>query len=249
MRKFSLLTVALALVPSVAFSKGDGHESGAFHDGYSKSSELDLYTPDRSAARQIALAKVDGRKGLQLTVGYDVGNPDPFYNFQGYVRWANTAHTATLGLASRASLSVDIYVPSSWKQSVLRGADLWARIDDPAYDAGHDPYPTAGFYNYGDGAGVAFSIFEGYSGEIVDYYDVKIKYDDWNRVSMTWDASGVSYFLNKKLIHHDSAPEYASCLALEAAFLQGWRAGGLGADYDVYFDDLKGQSKGDGKDD
>lgn len=237
MRMVSVGAAVLALVPSVAFSKSS---AASLHDPFSKSSELALYGFDRSDPLGTEFVTQDGRKCLQLTVGHEHGDPDPFYNFQGYVRYADAAHTKPLALPMGARVSVRMFVPEDWQDDVLRGADLWVRIDDPAQEVGWDAYPTAGFYNYADGNGTAFSIFEPYSGDIVDVYDAPIAYGEWNDVEIVWEADGVSFFCNGELMHVDDAPEYADGVALEAIFLQGWRSSLLEEDYDVWFDDVKG---------
>jgi len=200
-----------------------------------------FYGIDRSAPLDTKIVKKDGRKCLELMVGHAFGNPAAFYNFQGYIRYADDAHTEPLDLPMGASVSVRIFVPEDWEDDVIRGADLWARIDDPNEDVGNDAYPTAGFYNYGDGEGTAFSIFEPYSGEIVDYYDADIEYGEWNEVKIVWTKKGVYHYCNGELLHHDNAPEYADCVALEAVFLQGWRATDLEEDYSIWFDDVRGK--------
>lgn len=242
-RSISFAVAVLALSPAVALSKSS---SASFHDPFSKSSELGLYGVDRSEPLDTQFVTQGKRKCLQLTVGHDHGNPDPFYNFQGYIRYADSAHTAPLALPIGARVSVQIYVPTDWADDVVRGADLWARIDDPNEDVGYDAYPTAGFYNYADGQGTAFSIFEPYSGDIIDIYDADIEYGAWNEVEMVWKASGVHFYCNGELLHVDDAPEYADGVALEAVFLQGWRPDDLSdydlsEDYDIWFDDVKGR--------
>ena len=238
MRSLSVAVAVLALAPAVALSKSS---SAAFHDPFSKAADLDLYGVDRSEPLDTQIVTQDKRKCVQLTVGHEHGNPDPFYNFQGYVRYADAAHTQPLALPIGARVSVRIFVPEEWAGDVIRGADLWVRIDDPAQEVGYDAYPTAGFYNYADGNGTVFSIFEPYSGDIVDIYDASIEYGAWNDVEMVWKATGVHFYCNGELLHVDDAPEYADGLALEAVFLQGWRASDLDEDYDIWFDDVQGQ--------
>jgi hypothetical protein len=227
---------AVLLLPSIALSK---NPAVSVHDSFSNAKQLAPYGVDRSEPLATEIVKKDGGKCLQLTVGHDHGNPDPFYNFQGYVRYADDGHTEPLELPMGARVAVSIYVPEEWQGDVVRGADLWVRIDDPAETVGYDAYPTAGFYNYADGQGTAFSIFEPYSGDIVDVYDAGIEYGAWNDVEIVWEAEGVAFYCNGERLHVDDAPEYATGLALEAVFLQGWRASGLEEDYDIWFDDMK----------
>jgi hypothetical protein len=226
----------VALLPGVASSK---NSSASFHDPFSKSKELEVYGVDRSLPLDTEFVTQAKRKCLQLTVGHDFGDPDPFYNFQGYIRYADE-NQSPLALPIGARASVRIFVPDDWEGDVIRGADLWVRIDDPNYDVGYDAYPTAGFYNYGDGEGTCFSIFLPYTGEILDFYDAPFEYGEWNTVEMVWKATGVEFYCNGELQYLDDTPDYADCLALEAIFLQGWRAGDLSEDYDIWFDDAKG---------
>jgi hypothetical protein len=243
MKRISFLLLAGAL-------SAIGSAQVVFQDNFSSASQLDYYGVDRAPAATWETTTFAGQTVAHIGLAQNATTPynDPFYNFQGYVRYANTAQTTGFAAPAIATLSVDLYVPTAWNGATTkRGGDLWARIDDTTQTVGNDAYPTLGVYNYGDGAGAQVSIFTPYDGNIFDFnatalagFGTAINFDGWNNLKMVYKGtSGVDFFFNNTLIKTDNDPGYANTVSLDASFLQAWRPSSFITNpdlYDVYFD-------------
>lgn len=165
------------------------------------------------------------------------GFTDSFYNFHGL----QTA-VGDFNEAAPSSLSVDLFVPSSWDApTAKRGGDLWARIDDVTEpNPGNDYYPSIGVYNYADGTGAQVSLFSPNSSfggsAFLDLPNVPINFDAFNTLTLKLTATGVDYLFNGVVVASDLTAGYLlPGTELEQAFLQGWQGD---ADYVATFDNL-----------
>ena len=213
-----------------------GNAQGYFSDNFSSNSQLNNYGTDRSAPQSVTTGTFFGKTAAKLTVYDNSAQTDPFFDFQGIVRYGNSTHTTGFGVqAAGSQISLDFYIPSSWNGTAggsndKRGGDLWARFDDITQPIGFDAYPTVGFYNEGDGNGLGVETFDTYTGNVTVFslstlagLGAGINLNGWNNVSMKFDGTTLKSFVNGKLIHSDSDPGWGNVASLEAGFIQGWR--------------------------
>ncbi len=220
-----------------------------FLDDFSSASQLDYYGPDRSAPQSAVTGTYFGKTALNMTIWDNPTVTNSFYNFQGLQRYADVAHTTGFGItAEGSSLSMDIYIPSSWNATSggtadRRGGDLWARFDDVNETIGNDAYPTLGFYNEGDGLGVGLEVFRPYTGNIevfslstLSTLGAAPQLDGWNSLKMKFINDSVEHYLNGVLVYTDTDAGWNNVATLDGAFIQGWRSTamiGTGSTYDV----------------
>lgn len=227
-----------------------GNAQGYFNDDYSSPTQLNYYGIDRESPQSYNTGSYFGHSALNMHIWDDSAQTNSFYNFQGLQRYGDTAHTTGFQLAAIGTrLSMDIYVPSSWNGTTggsndKRGGDLWARYDDTTQTIGNDAYPTVGFYNEGDGNGLAIETFDTYTGNIGVYSLAlgNVTLDAWNNVAMEFDGTSLNSYVNGILIHSDNDAGWANVTTLEGGFVQGWRPTswiGTGNNYDVTVDNLQ----------
>ena len=214
-----------------------GNAQTLVHDDFSSSSQLDYYGTDRRAPQSVTTGTYFGKTAVDLHVFDESSAPDPFYDFQGIQRYADTAHTTGFGIPAGGSmLSLDFYIPSTWNGTTggandKRGGDLWARFHDTTSPSiGYDAYPTVGFYNEGDGKGLGVETFDTYTGNISVFslstlagIGANVNLDGWNNVAMSFDGTKLNSYVNGVLIHSDNDPGWGNVVSLEAGFIQGWR--------------------------
>jgi MYXO-CTERM domain-containing protein len=208
-----------------------GSAQGYFHDDFSSNSQLNYYGVDREAPQSVTTGTYFGKTAMNLHVWDDSAQTNSFYDFQGLQRYGDTGHTTGFQLPGVGTrLSMDIYLPSSWNGTTggsndKRGGDLWARYDDTTQPIGSDAYPTVGFYNEGDGAGLRIETFGTYSG-ITDSLPLStghVQLDGWNNLAMEFDGTSLKSYVNGTLVDIDSDPGWQNVTTLESGFVQGWR--------------------------
>jgi hypothetical protein len=159
---------------------------------------------------------------------------ESFFNYHGITT------TDRFNAPRGSMLSVQVYIPASFNGTDQRGADLWARINDPAIsDPGYHDYPTIGVFNVGNGAYV-----EAYNPITGEYDDVgaTVKIDDWNTLGIKLTNSSIEYYFNDGLVRTDSSAYYSEPdLTLDQAYLQGWQGASdtANTDYSIRFDNLQ----------
>jgi hypothetical protein len=227
-----------------------GNAQGYFSDDFSSAGQLNNYGIDRESPQSYNTGTYFGHSALNMHVWDDSAQTNSFYDFQGLQRYGNSAHTTGFQLSAVGTrLSMDIYVPSSWNGTTSgsddkRGGDLWARFDDTTQNVGNDAYPTVGFYNEGDGKGLAIETFDTFTGNIsvTSLSTANVSLDGWNNLAMEFDGTSLNSYVNGILVHSDSDAGWANVASLEGAFVQGWRPlswVGTTNNYDVTVDNLQ----------
>ena len=227
-----------------------GSAQGYFSDDFSSPSQLNYYGVDREAPQSVTTGNYFGHSAMNLHVWDDSAQTQQFYDFQGMQRYGDVGHTTGFQLpAVGTRLSMDIYVPTSWNGTTggsndKRGGDLWARFDDTTQTIGNDAYPTVGFYNEGQGAGLGIETFDTYTGNInvFSLASANVQLDGWNNLAMEFDGTSLKSYVNGVLLHTDSDAGWANVATLESGFVQGWRPLswiGTTNNYDVTVDNFQ----------
>jgi len=235
--KTKLMTMC-AVVGMILAVSGVAQATNIFENDYSDAAQASNYGIDRANPGGFTVNdNDDGVLNISVLSADAAGQTSSFYNFHGL----STSPVGDLGAPRGATVTVDLYVPSSWDgDSTKRAGDLWVRIDDPAETIGNDYYPTIGIYNYADGQGALVSMFSpsagGFDGDsIYDRYDIPIIFDGWNQLGIRYTSTGVDYLFNSQVVGTDNDPGYLATLNLDAVLLQGWQGE---VDYTATFDNL-----------
>ena len=240
MKKLSTICAVVTMILAVS---GVARAVNVFEDDYSNAAQAGHYETDRANPGGFTVNNNDdGVLTISVLSTDAAGQTSGFYNFHGIV----TGPVGDLGAPRGATVTVDLYVPSSWDVATAkRAGDLWARIDDPNQTPGNDYYPTIGIYNYADGNGALVSMFSGSAGgfdgdtgtsdSLYDRYDIPITFDGWNQLGLRYTATGVDYLFNGQVVGADNDSGYQTTLNLDGVLLQGWQGE---VDYTATFDNL-----------
>lgn len=233
------MKLAIALIAAASLTSSA--MAVTYSDDFSSNTSAN-YATDRANPGGFTIS--GGTLNVNVLTSDAPGQTDPFYNFHG----VQTGPLGDFNLAAPSSVSVDLFVPSSWNGATAkRGGDLWARINDVTDpNPGNDYYPSIGVYNYADGDGAKLSLFSptvgGFDGNpltddsFLDLPSVSINYDAFNKLALRLTATGVEYVFNGQVVATDLEAGYVlPGTELEQAYLQGWQGE---SDYVATFDNL-----------
>lgn len=191
---------------------------------FNKSSDLDNWESDRKAPNEFVTTSFEGNERLKLSIDPSDAPSNEFYQYQGM----------KYTISGLEYTSIDLYIPSNWENSNNIRAGLWAT----GYDSNDNIslYPIIEFTN--NDSNPRFRVWPEHPTEggwltLIN----NINYGSWYTIEMILDVNNNLVTYNVGNSTHQFGAN--NTVKFDNIILQGHNPVGDGADYDIYYDNLK----------